>query len=152
LHFQRQDGGPVEPTPDTNTIQPTANGPLHLRGDIEIYDSDGNLLLQDTRVALCRCGASIDKPFCDGSHNQVAFTEAGQIRENRLSPKETLHGKLTITLTKNGPLLLDGPIELYNADQQLVAEGGKAALCRCGSSQNKPFCDGSHNRIGVEAG
>lgn len=152
LHFQRQDSGRAESIPNTNTVQPTANGPLYLRGDIEIYDSDGNLLLQDTRVALCRCGASSHKPFCDGSHSQIAFTNAGQLGENKLGQKESPIGKLKITLAKNGPLLLDGPIELYNADQQLVAEGGKAALCRCGGSQNKPFCDGSHKRNGFEAG
>ncbi|HMQ55870.1 MAG TPA: CDGSH iron-sulfur domain-containing protein [Anaerolineae bacterium] len=151
LHFQRQDGSAGEPAPETNTIKPAANGPLYLRGDIEIYDSAGNLLLQDTRVALCRCGASRDKPFCDGSHSQAGFIDEGQLGENKLGPKEMLQGKLKVVLAENGPLLLDGPIELYTAGQQLGAEGGKGALCRCGGSQNKPYCDGSHHHIGFEA-
>jgi CDGSH-type Zn-finger protein len=49
------------------------DGPLYLHGNIEIQHSDGTVLLQDTRVALCRCGASKAKPFCDGSHTQAGF-------------------------------------------------------------------------------
>ncbi len=58
-----------------------------------------------------------------------------------------------ITIRNNGPLLVEGPIELMDANGTPVDTGGKAviALCRCGASVNKPFCDGAHSRIGFEA-
>lgn len=51
------------------------NGSLRVEGDFEIVDMDGNVfgLAGRTRVALCRCGQSKDKPFCDSSHKQCAF-------------------------------------------------------------------------------
>ncbi len=74
LHFTRSDQGPSEALPQHTTIRVSANGPLYLHGDIEISRPDGSILLKDTRVALCRCGASANKPFCDGSHTRVGFT------------------------------------------------------------------------------
>ena len=74
LQFERNDGGWVESTPDENTIAVTPDGPLYASGDIDIVDEDGDVLLSDTRVAFCRCGASGTKPFCDGSHAKVGFS------------------------------------------------------------------------------
>jgi uncharacterized Fe-S cluster protein YjdI len=73
LHFTRKDGGAAESEPEENTIMLVPDGPLYLRGNIEIQHPDGMVLLHDTRVALCRCGASKAKPFCDGSHTQISF-------------------------------------------------------------------------------
>jgi uncharacterized Fe-S cluster protein YjdI/CDGSH-type Zn-finger protein len=73
LHYERLDGGPQE-TPEVDvTIAPQSNGPLYVRGHIRIIGADGALLREDTRVALCRCGQSGNKPFCDGSHRRVGF-------------------------------------------------------------------------------
>jgi CDGSH-type Zn-finger protein len=46
---------------------------LFVRGHVRIVDPDGRLIGEDTRVALCRCGASGNKPFCDGSHRRIGF-------------------------------------------------------------------------------
>jgi uncharacterized Fe-S cluster protein YjdI/CDGSH-type Zn-finger protein len=73
LHFRRLDGGPQEPVPEETTVQERPNGPLFVRGNVRIFDQDHALVRQDTRVALCRCGASANKPFCDGSHRRVRF-------------------------------------------------------------------------------
>ena len=73
LHFERLDGGPQEPQPDETTIDARPNGPLHVRGQVRILGPGGTLIREDTRVALCRCGASDNKPFCDGSHRRVGF-------------------------------------------------------------------------------
>ena len=58
------------------TIRP--NGPYLVEGDIELYDPAGNKV--DTsarpRIALCRCGASVTKPFCDGTHSKIGFQAA----------------------------------------------------------------------------
>jgi CDGSH-type Zn-finger protein len=52
------------------------NGPLRVEGDFELYDANGNRygLGGRTVVALCRCGQSANRPFCDGSHGRTGFT------------------------------------------------------------------------------
>ncbi|MDR3746198.1 MAG: CDGSH iron-sulfur domain-containing protein [Acidobacteriaceae bacterium] len=57
-----------------------------------------------------------------------------------------------ITVRPNGPLLVAGAIELsdVNGKQWDLAGKPAVALCRCGASANRPFCDGSHNRIGFQ--
>jgi uncharacterized Fe-S cluster protein YjdI/CDGSH-type Zn-finger protein len=73
LHFHRLDGAAQEvPQPET-TVEPQPDGPLHVRGRLRISDDSGRLIREDTRVALCRCGASNNKPFCDGSHERIGF-------------------------------------------------------------------------------
>ena len=71
LHFRRLDGGPREQPQAETTIEATPNGPPFLRGRLRILDENGALLREDTRVALCRCGTSRNKPFCDGSHRTI---------------------------------------------------------------------------------
>ena len=73
LHFRRLDGGAQEHAPDPPSVEPRPNGPLLVRGRVQIVDADGRLVREDTRVALCRCGASGNKPFCDGSHRRIGF-------------------------------------------------------------------------------
>ena len=59
-------------------VQIRDNGPYLIRGeDIEVLDADGNVLPYEGRgVALCRCGESSPKPFCDGTHNKAGFESA----------------------------------------------------------------------------
>lgn len=56
-------------------IQTLKNGPLMIKGDCEMRDSDGNLKKLSGNNALCRCGASNDKPFCDGTHTKINFAD-----------------------------------------------------------------------------
>jgi CDGSH-type Zn-finger protein len=59
-----------------------------------------------------------------------------------------------ITVRENGPYLIRGPIRLVDADGaefDLPADKPAVALCRCGGSTNKPFCDGTHSRTGFAA-
>ncbi len=53
------------------------NGPLRIEGDVEILDPQGKAfgLAGRASVALCRCGHSANKPFCDGSHKTTGFTD-----------------------------------------------------------------------------
>jgi len=62
-------------------------------------------------------------------------------------------GEVTITVRPNGPLRVEGPIKLVDSDSKVLDLGGKPAisLCRCGASVNKPFCDGTHSKIGFQA-
>ena len=60
----------------------------------------------------------------------------------------------TITLRDNGPILVHGPITVSDADGnqfELPQNKPAVALCRCGQSQSKPFCDGSHKTCGFTA-
>ena len=60
--------------PQTPSVVAYPNGPLIVRGDVEIVDESGNRVdPQRGTVALCRCGASAIRPFCDGSHKLVGF-------------------------------------------------------------------------------
>ena len=54
-------------------IQAMKHGPLVVSGDVEILDSDGQLMQAGKSVALCRCGHSGNKPFCDGMHRKAGF-------------------------------------------------------------------------------
>jgi uncharacterized Fe-S cluster protein YjdI/CDGSH-type Zn-finger protein len=74
LHFRRLDGARQEEPPPETAVAAQPNGPLFVRGRVRIEDGDGNLIREDTRLALCRCGASRNKPFCDGSHRRIRFT------------------------------------------------------------------------------
>jgi uncharacterized Fe-S cluster protein YjdI/CDGSH-type Zn-finger protein len=79
LHFRRLDGGADEPVPTETTAQVRPNGPLYLTGNIRIEDASGHLIREDTRVALCRCGGSQNKPFCDGSHRVIGFRSGSPV-------------------------------------------------------------------------
>lgn len=136
-----------------NTAVVDPDGPLYVRGDVIIKDAAGEVVLRDTRLALCRCGASQNKPLCDGSHNDAGFKDEGALSESRLKTLEGIptEGPLALTMANNGPLLIEGPIEVLNASRSDRASGTKGALCRCGASLHKPYCDGTHKSIGFEA-
>jgi CDGSH-type Zn-finger protein len=70
---------------DPTTITPYSNGPLIVRGPFRIVDESGNEIDAGRRtVALCRCGRSKLRPFCDGTHARTGFrAEAGVSGEAR---------------------------------------------------------------------
>ena len=57
----------------TTKINILANGPLIVHGTIQLEDAEGNVTEHTHKTALCRCGASGNKPFCDGSHVKAGF-------------------------------------------------------------------------------
>ncbi|MQG73234.1 MAG: hypothetical protein FI680_00530 [SAR202 cluster bacterium] len=137
------------------TVHVHSDGPLLVTGDVQISIPGGDELVAETRVFLCRCGASKNKPFCDGAHKEIGFEDHSEsidstnAADDGSSPKSTA---VTITLFENGPLLLDGVarIECGEPDGQ-THRFSRPALCRCGASNNKPFCDGMHNKSGFTA-
>ena len=72
LRTKRIKGASVVP-PQAPEICASAGGPLLVRGGIRVTDAEGNLLYQGERAALCRCGGSSNKPFCDGTHKTNGF-------------------------------------------------------------------------------
>ena len=73
LTYKRLDGGADEHPDADATVEVTANGPYEIRGDIEVVDTNNQVVYRATRMSLCRCGASRNRPFCDKSHEFVHF-------------------------------------------------------------------------------
>ena len=73
LRFERADSGAQETIPDTVEITAVPNGPYLVRGLVEIVDPVTQEVRRETRVALCRCGHSQHKPFCDNTHRVIGF-------------------------------------------------------------------------------
>ncbi len=73
LHYVRKDRGAAEVPEATVSVTMVPGGPLYVRGDLDIVARDGSLVRHDYRVALCRCGHSQNKPFCDNSHIAAKF-------------------------------------------------------------------------------
>ena len=203
---------------DGATIEVTRNGPYLVRGPCRLCDSRGADVAVRGTVALCRCGNSSKKPFCDGTHSKIGFdgsrlavgpAEGSQpyrgkritIHDNRAicahsgvctgnlpgvfrlgqEPwidadaaeaeavitlvKRCPSGALSysidgatppaeprervITASKDGPYFVSGDVEL-KADGAKPHFADRYALCRCGGSKNKPFCDGTHWATGFD--
>ena len=211
------------------TVQP--NGPYIVSGNVplvrksEVISEHGEpltwrkdeVLKTGERYALCRCGQSSKKPFCDGSHTHVDFdgsevADAGNISDREVTYEGTrifvkddrsvcIHAgfcgdrisnvwKMTqnshdtqvrarimsmiercpsgalsyslevdgenlepdlpveIAITPDGALWVSGEIPVERADGQPLEVRNRVTLCRCGGSNNKPLCDGTHKKIG----
>ena len=150
LHYERKDGGAVEIPDQRNVVTVRADGPLHVRGDVTITTAGGEITATDMRMALCRCGQSQNKPFCDNSHKAAGFSDAGDVKP-RQAEDFVPGGALTITANANGSLQCEGSVEVVSADGASTFAASKTWLCRCGGSANKPFCDGTHKRNGFQA-
>ncbi|MGD2218298.1 MAG: CDGSH iron-sulfur domain-containing protein [Gemmatimonadales bacterium] len=153
LWYDRRDGGMAEPVPGQNRARLSRDGPINLRGDIAIISGTGEVVEETKRVSLCRCGASAYKPFCDGSHTEAGFKDGGDVADAKPLPEEfEPGGRLTLTPLANGPVLVKGSLEVRSADGETSSyHEVQAALCRCGGSSKKPFCDGTHKKIGFSA-
>ena len=210
-------------------IIPLPNGPLYLINDREakiienLENSKGERLSNIQGIALCRCGSSKNKPFCDGTHSVTRFsTENANNNNNKTSSRRksyvgskiTIHdnrricshaaecvknlpstfrlnqkpwinpddeataiekiietirkcpsgalsysidnieyrdynGEPLVKVSKDGPYLVSGGVELITGEVEFPNYASKEhyTLCRCGASNNKPFCDGSHSTV-----
>jgi CDGSH-type Zn-finger protein len=204
-------------------IKPSRNGPLLISNLSRFENSRGEALAISPEMALCRCGASKNKPFCDGNHAKLGFSSdrdpehtadgvkhfAGieiTVHFNKLQcaaaeecsrglPRVFRHGDVTrflsgkgwiqpdrepvekvievirrcpsgalryeirgetgpdhsipqrIRIRKNGPYEVTGNIPLRTSFWMEGQTRQIYALCRCGASRNKPFCDSSHWRM-----
>lgn len=202
---------------DKPTIDAAEKSPFVVKGLQKLTDhNDQPIAMEKDVIALCRCGASSNKPFCDGTHRQIGFTgereepaddevresvgrdltvvdrpslcfgfsacheEAADVffhREVPGGPRDSkpdeldrdkviatirkcpsgalaykIDGKLhdeffdepEIFVSKDGPLHVRGGVVLNDIE---TPPGDHYALCRCGASKTKPFCDGSHDDI-----
>ena len=199
---------------DKPKITPMQDGPFLVEGiEAMTYYGDGSTVEVGGKKALCRCGGSKNKPFCDGTHTTNGFTSAKDeggmpdllehyegngivIHDNRGicahagsctdglksvfklgeepwidphgAPAEEIKkiiescpsGALSYTIegemrnewggepaqaiAPNGPYVFRGSVEIEGVDMAEGATFDHVTLCRCGKSQNKPFCTGAH--------
>jgi CDGSH-type Zn-finger protein len=146
ITYERLDAGPQEDAPKVNVVRVRENGPLAFHADLRIV---GQTTVY--RATLCRCGASKNKPLCDGSHVGAGFAASGEPPTQESAALAHRDGAVIAKLAKNGPLLIEGNIEVVTSTGRTILRTQTAALCRCGGSANKPYCDGSHNKIGFVA-
>ncbi len=208
-----------EPKRDAVTIVREKNGQLAVTGLKEFKNSRGEEIKTKGSVSLCRCGASKTKPFCDGTHAAIGWTDEKSperqpdqldeykgksitILDNRGICSHAAHctnglpkvwrmaiepwidpdgesktriietikkcpsgalsyaidGKIhteynnqpQIHISRNGPYQVRGGLTLEDTEMGKGASHEHAALCRCGHSRNKPFCDGSHWYVGFK--
>jgi CDGSH-type Zn-finger protein/uncharacterized Fe-S cluster protein YjdI len=142
----RHDGADDETNPKVNTISVRENGPLAINAEIVLAGASAGM-----RATLCRCGASKNKPYCDGSHVAAAFTATGEPTTTVSAALAKRDGALAITPYPNGPFGVAGPVEIISGTGRTVDRAERTALCRCGHSGRKPYCDGTHAKIGFVA-
>ena len=147
IRYRRKDGRPDELAPPVNLVAIREAGPYAVRADIRL---DGQAV--GFRATLCRCGASKNKPYCDGSHHDVKFAASGEpptgAQTEMLAQRD---GPLAIDPQLDGPLQIRGNLEITAGTGRMVARVTSAKLCRCGASSTKPLCDGTHARIGFRS-
>lgn len=146
IGYRRHDGGAEEAAPPVNLVQLRENGPLGIRAQIVL---DGEAI--GMRAVLCRCGASRHKPYCDGSHNEIHFQASGEPVTVASDPLAERGGVLQVDAEINGPLAVTGNLEICCGTGRTINRVTSTRLCRCGGSANKPYCDGTHRRIGFRS-
>ncbi len=146
ITYARLDEGPAESAPEVNVLRVRENGPLAVHAEIALQGQRPMF-----RATLCRCGASKNKPFCDGTHAAVEFTASGEPKTDAASPLLRRDGPLTVVPRRDGPLAVQGNLEICAGTGRTVRRTTQCVLCRCGGSKTKPFCDGTHRTNGFTA-
>jgi len=146
IRYRRLDGGAQEAAPPVNLASVREAGPYAFRAELQIDGAPAGF-----RATLCRCGASKNKPYCDGSHHEIGFTASGETATGKTEMLAARDGVLAIDPQLNGPLRVRGNLEILSGTGRAVARTTSAYLCRCGGSANKPFCDGTHTKIAFKS-
>ncbi|MEL6345179.1 MAG: CDGSH iron-sulfur domain-containing protein [Myxococcota bacterium] len=149
LQLESKDGQILEPAPPArNTIVVSPDGPLYIRGQVVVDEPQRRGRIQQ-QMALCRCGASRNKPYCDNTHVRLRFRDAGPVSAD--PGPDPGEGLLTVKVYDGGPLEVAGPVTLMSASGRPAKTDSPMWLCRCGNSKNRPFCDGSHTSEGFRS-
>jgi CDGSH-type Zn-finger protein/uncharacterized Fe-S cluster protein YjdI len=146
IRYQRLDGAPDESAPPVNLVGVREAGPYAFRAQLQIKGAPAGF-----RATLCRCGASKNKPFCDSSHHEIGFNASGEPPSGKTDMLPVRDGVLAVDPQTDGPLKVSGNLEIMSGTGRVVARTTSTWLCRCGHSSNKPFCDGTHKKIGFKA-
>jgi CDGSH-type Zn-finger protein/uncharacterized Fe-S cluster protein YjdI len=145
ITYERKDGA-QETAPDVNVLRLRENGPYSVHADLKLTGHRAGF-----RATLCRCGQSKNKPFCDNSHRDAGFVATGEPHTRPSEPLAVRGGALKVEPMTNGPLQVIGNLEICAGTGRTIDRVQSARLCRCGGSKNKPFCDGTHAKIGFRS-
>ena len=140
--FADSNGAPL-----VNTVRVRENGPLAFEAGLQVKGTPQT----NPRATLCRCGQSQNKPYCDGSHVAAGFVASGEPATATFAALAVRNGPLDLQPLPNGPLRVVGSLEVVSGTGRTCNKVGETYLCRCGHSQNKPYCDGSHKAAGFQA-
>jgi len=93
-----------------------------------------------------------DKPWIllDAEDKEAIMAQIDRCPSGALSYRmdgQEQKSNMKITISENGPAIISGPCTIEHNDGKSEVREGNTALCRCGASANKPFCDGAHNKI-----
>lgn len=146
IRYERLDGGEGEVAPIVNVVRVRENGPLAFHGELVIDGEPAGF-----RATLCRCGESKAKPFCDARHVAAKFSATGEPATEPSGPLGKRNGALKISPQLNGPLHVEGNLEIVSGTGRTTNRVTEAFLCRCGHSSTKPYCDGTHQKIGFRS-
>jgi len=117
----------------------TSGGPIRMTGNITLIDEDGQVS-HANQLDFCRCGQAKSRPLCDSTHLDIEFLDRGAISRASDCLPFSRAQTVTVTCVKDGPLRFRGFLRVYNRKGQECSTM-QGALCRCGRSANKPFCD-----------
>lgn len=148
IRVARNDGAASsDEAPVVNLLRLRENGPLTFEAPLLVRGQPEPA----PRATLCRCGASANKPYCDGSHVAAGFVASGEVAVKESVALEARGGVVEVSPLPNGPLKVVGNLEVVSGTGRTVNRVTQAFLCRCGHSANKPYCDGSHKAAGFVA-
>lgn len=134
------------------------NGPFRLSIDTEeesiknvLFGPNGKSITIKKNSILCRCGRSKQQPFCDGVHRMCGFNSENVLEEESseliVEPEPENYDGCKISIVKHGPINIFGKVALHVDTWPKNVNPEKYSLCRCGASQNKPFCDNAHTLL-----
>lgn len=123
------------------------NGPLALHAEMTIA-GHGRRCAPRSAAA----GRQAQQPFCDGSHTAAGFVATGEPAAKPTEPLAVRNGPVDVKPLPNGPLQVKGPLEIISGTGRTTDRAERVFFCRCGASANKPYCDGTHNKIGFTSG
>lgn len=92
-----------------------------------------------------------NKEVTEENTNHIKFKRPGELdspEEENILAVETFE-PVNVQIVKDGPILVKGTYLLTKVDGSKITMKGLSSFCRCGGSENKPFCDGTHRKIGV---
>ncbi len=139
-----EETGRAQRKPLVNTLHIRENGPYALNADLQL----GEEPCVSQKMTLCRCGASKNKPCCDGSHVGIGFVATGEVAVVVSPVPASQTGVVIVSPLKDGPVQVDGNLEICTGTGHTVNRVQQVHLCRCGHSSNKPYCDGTHSKVG----
>ena len=130
-----------------NTVRVRENGPLAIEAELLVM----GVAQASPRATLCRCGQSMNKPFCDGAHVGAGFVATGEPAIREAEALAVRNGPVDVQPQPNGSLKVVGNLEIVSGTGRTMNKVTQVWLCRCGASANKPYCDGSHKAAGFTA-